>query len=90
MINFLRPLPAETVYRLILFMYLGRSDFGTDDLAGSYEALKQKFGTPERAVLQMMHTAPLAEYLSDGLLELKRHRIPVDGLPLEDTEEAKA
>jgi hypothetical protein len=88
--SFLRSLPSETIYRLILVMSLGRSDFGTDDLAGSHQALKQKFGTPERAAYHLMHTAPLAEDLSDGLRELKRHRIPVDELPLKDTDEAKA
>jgi hypothetical protein len=88
--NFLRSLPSETIYRLSLVMYLGRGDFGVDDLPGSYEALKQTFGQPERAASQMMEKAPLADYLSDGLSELKRHRIPVDDLPLEDTEEAKA
>jgi hypothetical protein len=70
-------------------MYLGRGDFGADDLPGSYEALKQTFGKPEWAASQMMEKAPLAEYLSDGLLELERHRIPVDDLPLVGTEGAK-
>jgi hypothetical protein len=71
-------------------MYIGREDFGVDDLPGRYEPLKQTFGTPERAASQMMDKAPLADYLSDGLSELKRHRIPVDNLPLEDTETANA
>lgn len=88
--NFLRSLPSETIYRLILVMYLGRGDFGTDDLPGSYEALKQTFDNPEWVASQMMEKVPLAEYLSDGLLELERHRIPMDDLPLEDTKEAKA
>jgi hypothetical protein len=82
--NFLRSLPSETIYRLLLVMHLGRGDFGTDDLPGSYEALKQTFGKPEWAASQMMQKAPLAEYLSDGLSELKRQRIPVDDLPLQD------
>jgi hypothetical protein len=88
--NFLRSLPSETIYRLILVTYLGRRDFGVDDLPSSYEAVKQTFGKPEWAASQMMEKAPLAEYLSDGLLELERHQIPVDDLPLEDMEEAKA
>lgn len=88
--NLLGSLPSETIYRLMLLMYLGRGDFGADDLRGSYQALKQTFGKSEWAASQMMEKAPLAEYLSDGLLELKRHRIPVDDLPLEDTQGAKA
>lgn len=87
--NFLRSLPSEMIYRLILVMHLGRGDFGADDLPGSYEALKQTFGKPEWAVSQMMGKAPLANYLSDGLVELERQRIPVDELPLEETKEAK-
>jgi hypothetical protein len=88
--NLLRSLPADTIYRLILVMYLGRGDFGVEDLAGNYEALKQTFGKPEWAASQMLEKAPLGEYLADGLSELNRHRIPVDDLPLEHTEEAKA
>jgi hypothetical protein len=88
--NLLRSLPSETIYRLTLVMYLGRGDFGTDDLPGNYEALRQTFGKPEGAASQMMEKVPLAEYLSDGLSELERHRIPVDDLPLGDTEGAKA
>lgn len=88
--NVFRSLPSETIYQLLLVMYLGRGDFGADDLSGSYEALKQTFDKPERAVSQMMEKAPLADYLSDGLLELERCRIAVDDLPLEDTKEAKA
>jgi hypothetical protein len=88
--EFVRALPPEMIYRLLLIMYLGREDFGIEDLASRYEALKQTFGQPEWAASQMLEKAPLAQYLTDGLSELKRHRIPVDDLPLEDTEEAKA
>jgi hypothetical protein len=88
--NFLRSLPAETIYRLVLVMRLGREDFGVDDLPGRYEALKKTFATPEWAVSLMMGKAPLAADLSDGLLELQRHRIPVDDLPLETPQKAKA
>jgi hypothetical protein len=76
--NLLQSLPAEMIYRLILIAYLGREDFGVEDLSGRYEDLKQKFGIPERAVIEMMGTVVLGEYLSDGLAELKRRRIPVD------------
>jgi hypothetical protein len=87
--NFLHSLPSETVYRLLLVMSLGREDFGADDLPGSYEALKRTFSQPESAASYMSYQVPLAEYLSDALLELKRRRIPVDDLPLQDTETAK-
>ena len=38
--DFLATLPEETMNQLILILNLGRSYFGTDDLAGNYEALK--------------------------------------------------
>ena len=88
--HFLQSLPPETLYRLILLMYLGRGDFGTSNLAGAFMHVKDTFDKPEWAISQMMGKATLAEYLSDGLSELKRHHIPVDDLPLQDQEVAKA
>lgn len=79
---FLAALPAEMISQLTLIMYLGRGDFGTEDLAESYEALNGTTGVSELAVSQMMDTAPLGDYLSDGLEELRKHRINVDRLPL--------
>jgi hypothetical protein len=79
---FLSSLPEETVYQLILIMYLGRGDFGVDDLAGYYKALNGTFGDREHAVSQMTDKAPLADYLSDGLEELRKHRIDVNKMPL--------
>jgi hypothetical protein len=78
----LSSLPADIVYRLALIMYLGRGDFEIHDLGGSYQALKQNFDEPKWAVSQMLGKAPLADYLEEGLAELKRKRIPVDNMPL--------
>ncbi len=80
--DFLSSLSEESVYQLMLVMYLGRGDFGTDDLAGCYHALKGTFGDQKHAASQMMDKAPLADYLSDGLEELRKHHIDVDGMPL--------
>src|SRR4051794_29645956 len=80
--SFLRSAPPETIYRLLLLMRLGREDFGVDDLPGNYEALRKKYFDPEVAASLMADYVPLAAYLTDGLAELKRHRIPVDDLPL--------
>jgi hypothetical protein len=66
----------------MLLMYLGREDFGVDDLAGHYEELKAAFGDPEHAVSEMMDEVPLAAYLEDGLEELRKHNINVDRMPL--------
>jgi hypothetical protein len=47
-------LPADIVYQLALLMYLGRGDFGTDDLPGHYKAITETFPKPARATSQMI------------------------------------
>jgi hypothetical protein len=80
--EFLSGLPDEMIYQLTLIMYLGRGDYGTEDLSESYNTLKQTFADPKHAVTQMMEKAPLADYLADGLEELRRQNINVDRMPL--------
>lgn len=81
--NFLSTLSHELIYQLILLMYLGRGDFGTDDLAENHERLKGTFGDAKDAASHMMlYKATLADELSDGLEELGKHKINVDKLPL--------
>ncbi len=80
--EFLSTLSEEMLCQLILIMYLGREDFGTDDLAASYDALKGDFGSPEAMASALIHKASLAAYLLDGLEELRKHKINVDMLPL--------
>jgi hypothetical protein len=80
--DFLSTLPADLLYQLMLIMYLGRGDLGAEDLAAYYEALKGTFGEPQQATAQLMDKAPLADYLLDGLEELRKHRINVDRMPL--------
>src|SRR5438105_13714841 len=41
--GFLEALSDDMIYQLLLIMHLGRRDFGADDLAASYEALKETF-----------------------------------------------
>jgi hypothetical protein len=86
---FLAVLSDEMIYQLILIMYLGREDFGTDDLASSYEGLKKMFGDREDAVSQMLDKAPLADYLLDGLEELRKHNINADRMPLKKSKVRK-
>ena len=76
----LTSLPPDELYKLALIMYLGRGSFTTDHLADRFEDLKDQQRKPEWVVTQMVETAPLAEYLFDGLEELKRHHIDVDHL----------
>lgn len=80
--EFLATLSEDLIYQLLLIMYLGRGDFGTDDLTEYYQALNGTFGDPEHAASQMLDKAPLADYLADGLEELRKHKINVDKLPL--------
>jgi len=61
-------------------MYLGRGDFGTEDLAGHYQALKERFGQADWASEEMMGKATLGVYLMDGLAELKKSGLDVDHL----------
>jgi hypothetical protein len=74
-------LPDDAIYKLALILYLGRGDFGTDDLVGHYQALKERFESSTLAASQMMGK-PLADYLADGVAELKKSGIDVDHLPL--------
>jgi hypothetical protein len=76
----LAKLPADTVYKLLLIMSLGRGDFGTTDLGTRYEELKERFEKPEQAGARMVEKPALADYLTDGLDELKKNDIDVDTL----------
>ncbi len=78
--DLLASLPEDAIYKLALIMYLGRGDFGTDDLAGRYQALRETFGNPRWAASQMMGKTPLADYLTDGLAELRKAGIDMDQL----------
>lgn len=81
--DFLATLSDDMMYQLMLLIYLGRGDFGTDDLAGYYQALKGTFGDREQTASQMMiYKATLADELLDGLEELHKHKINVDKMPL--------
>src|SRR5262249_46168174 len=81
--DFLSTLPEETIYQLILITHLGHGYFATGELAGYYESLKGIVGGPEDAAAEMMaFDTTLADQLSDGLDELRKHKINLDKLPL--------
>jgi Protein of unknown function (DUF3775) len=88
--EFLAGLPDELVYQLLLLTCLGRGDFGASDLASHYELLKGKFRKPREAVSWMMGKGPLAEYLVDGLAELKHSKIDVDKMVFRPARSRKA
>jgi hypothetical protein len=75
-------LPEDMIYQIGLLMYLGRGDFDVRELADSYKALKEDFGSATALASQLTYKAPLADYLQDGLAELNKHYIDVDSLPL--------
>ena len=70
--------PEDVIYQLALIMYLGRGDFEAANLGAHFKALKETLGNPERAAAQMLEKASLAEYLSDGLEELRKKDIDPD------------
>jgi hypothetical protein len=79
--DLLASLPNDAIYTLALVMYVGRGDFGTDDLAAHYKELKKMIGRSTLAVSrQMIEKASLADHLRDGLAELKKSGIDVDHL----------
>lgn len=78
--EFMDSLDPELIYRMILVMFLGRGDFGVDDLNKEYSDIKTKFEKPEYASRQMEGKAVLAEYLTDGLAILQDAGIDVDEL----------
>jgi hypothetical protein len=81
--EFLAALSEETLYQLLLILYLGRGDLGTNDLAGYFENLKGTVGDPEQAASRLMiYKATLADELSDGLEELRKQNINMDKMPL--------
>ena len=80
--DFLATLSEDLIYQLIVIMYLGRGDFAAEELAGYYQALKGTLGDSAQAASQLMDKAPLADHLTDGLEELRKHGISVDKMPL--------
>src|SRR5256885_406883 len=67
--DLLARLPEDVLYKLALIMYLGRGDFGTDDLPGRYQAVKEELGKADSAASQLGTKVALAENLTDGLAE---------------------
>jgi Protein of unknown function (DUF3775) len=81
----LATLPKEFVYQIGLLMYLGRGDFDASELEEQYDTLKENFDNTAALASQLTQKAPLADYLQDGLAELKKHGLDVDSLPLKTT-----
>ena len=86
--DFLASLEPEMVWQLLAIMDLGRELFGIEDLPSYYEELKNQPVGPEMAISQMVEKAPLADYLEDGITELKKQKINIDKSPFPSVRKA--
>jgi uncharacterized protein DUF3775 len=82
-------LPEDVVYQIGLLTYLGRGDFDVREIADYYKTLHENFDSATALASQLTDKAPLADYLQDGLAELRKHNIDVDRLPLKPTKARK-
>lgn len=72
-------LSAATIFMLTLIMYLGRGDFGTEDLLDRYVEVGDTFKKPTWAVEQMLWKMPqLPRYMARGLQQLSDAGIDAD------------
>ena len=75
-------LPSESIYRLMVLMYLGRGDMSGNDLQGMQRELKKNFPKTKQAIDHMLFKGPLAKYLSDGLRVTASQTTSAEHLPL--------
>ncbi len=80
--KFFASLPGNLVNQIWLIMSLGSGYFDVQDMPDYYKTLKKNFGSPKELTALMIANAPLADYLRDGLTELKKNKMDVDRLPL--------
>lgn len=64
--QFLDGLPRQTVYKLLLTMYLGLADESVSGWREIYTNLTHNFETPSLAVAQLCEKPTLGEYLRTG------------------------
>ena len=71
--KFLSGLLKEMIYHWPTWSWTSkRRNFGTHNLAEHLAQLKTTWATPEWAIKLMMDKPPLADYLTKGLVKLKR------------------
>jgi len=88
--DFLATLSDDQIYQLTLIMDLGRSRFAVKDLAEHYQGLKETVG--DRAYAETLirwDAINLFDVLTDGLEELRKHKINLDKLPLKKVKARK-
>ncbi len=77
---FLKPLKAAEIYMLATLMYLGLEGGGVAGLMDRYQQMSDTFGTPERAIDQMLAKNGLHKHLRNSLEILKTAGVEVDTL----------
>jgi hypothetical protein len=75
-------LPDEAIYQLALVMYIGRGVFHADNLVRDYTETKARWETAQEAIALLMDQFILADYLTEGMDELKKSGFDVDNLPI--------
>jgi hypothetical protein len=81
--RFIRSLPEDKIYQLLLLLHLGGREFDTSDLPGRYQALKERYDDPKwEAPYIFINRGFLGDFLATGLDQLKRNNIDVDHLPV--------
>jgi len=76
----LHSLPAEEIYKLLLITQMGIGAVSSHDLYQGYERLRDRYPTPTQAAMIISGNAALADYLTDGIEELKSAGIDIDSL----------
>ncbi len=77
---FLKPLKAAEIYMLATLMYLGLEGGSVAGLMDRYQQMSDTFGTPERAIDQMLTKDSLHKHLRKSLAILESAGVEVDAL----------
>ena len=83
--SLLKSLPEDQLYALILLSYVGRGDFGADELLSAYQTMKETFPSKDLVIAQMTGQKALAEYLTDAMEEIQKRHIDLDSIKFDRT-----
>jgi hypothetical protein len=81
--------PEEIIYQLGLLMDMGRGHRDIHDLAKSYRRLKENYGSATELASLLAAKEILADYLEEGLAELKKQNMDLDRLSLKPAKARK-
>ena len=80
--TFLRGLPDEQVFTILLLVDIGSRGFGTEDIVKQYTKLRASTRDTKLAITFIARSGGVDEPLSDGLEELRHRSIDLDSLCL--------